>query len=189
MIVVLDPGHGGRDPGATSPVDPKRQDMLCTEEDDLAYDIAQKAQRCLLAQRKHTAYLTRQANQFISLEGRADLANKLNADAFVSIHINAGQPAAEGIETFSYPGAKGGGRLRDCVHAEVAKSFPDWPNRGAKEANHYVTHHTSMPACLVECGFITNVMEEKALYDPDVRQRFAEAIARGVTRFLEEVTR
>ncbi|HHV63404.1 MAG TPA: N-acetylmuramoyl-L-alanine amidase [Firmicutes bacterium] len=189
MRIVLDAGHGGGkgqgDPGAVDPVQPAEGDMLYTEEDDLAFDIARRAQEALMLS-GHTAHLTRRPNQFISLQGRCDLANRLGADVFVSIHLNAGPPTARGFEVFSYPGSCPGAQLRDAILGAIAKAFPDWVNRGAKEANYAVLRGTKMPAALVECGFVTNTEEERKLHDPAVRQRMAEAIAAGVIKYGRE---
>ncbi len=183
--VVLDPGHGGRDPGAVDPIEPRQGDVLATREDELAYDIALRARRALEAG-GHVGHLTRAPGQFVSLPERCDIANRLGAAAFVSIHVNAAKdPAGDGIETFSYPGAVMGARLRDLVHREVMRLTPEFRNRGAKAAKYYVTHHTRMPACLVECGFCTNVADEKRLHDPEVRERIARGIASGVIAFLK----
>jgi len=183
-IVVLDPGHGGQDPGAVDPPQPWQGDMLATREDEIAYDIAIRTARALGAA-GYTAHLTRGMNQYISLAGRCEIANRLGAAAFVSVHVNAaGDPEAAGIETFSYPGACQGARLRDLVHREVVRLASEFRDRGPKVAKHYVTHYTRMPACLVECGFATNPDDEKRLHDPAVRDRIAQGIAQGVVLFL-----
>lgn len=183
-IIILDPGHGGRDPGAVDPPQPWQGDMLATGEDEIAYDIAIRAARALGAA-GYTAHLTRGMNQYISLAGRCEVANRLRAAAFVSVHVNAAaDPRAAGIETFSYPGAARGARLRDLVHHGVIRLVPEFTDRGTKVARHYVTHYTKMPACLVECGFATNPDDEKRLHDPAVRDRIAQGIAQGVVLFL-----
>lgn len=167
---------------------PAEGDMLYTEEDDLAYDIALRMRDILLLA-GHTVYLTRQPNQFSSLKGRCDFANRLNADVFVSIHLNSGPPAAKGFEVFSFPGSREGARLRDAILAEISKAFRDWVNRGGKEANYAVLRGTKMPAALVECGFITNSEEERRLHDPAIRQRMAEVIAKGIMAYMSRKDR
>lgn len=193
MLIALDPGHGGGngkqgDPGATSPINIDRKDLLYTEEDDIAYDIALKTQSLLIVA-GFPAFLTRRPNQFISLRERCELANKMKANIFVSIHINAaGSPQARGIETFSYRNSTKGSALRDVVHQKVmdAVDRDKWVNRGLKEAGFYVLKHTQMPAALIECGFVTNVHDEIRLNDPEVRQQFAKGIAQGVIQYMKE---
>ena len=184
MRIVLDPGHGGKDPGAIDPVQPWQGDMLVTREDEIAYDIALRTRQCL-ERAGYTAYLSRSPNQFVSLQGRCEFANRMQVDAFISIHINAAsKPEASGIETFCYPGAIRGARLRDLVHNGVIRIVPEFRDRGVKEARHYVTHYTKAPACLIECGFCTNPEDERRLHDLGVRARIAQGIANGVVMFL-----
>jgi N-acetylmuramoyl-L-alanine amidase len=185
LIVVLDPGHGGHDPGAVDPIEPWEGDMLHTREDEMAYDISLRTKQAL-EDVGYFARLTRSPGQFISLAGRCDVARELRAAAFVSVHINASENTkANGIETFSYPGAKKGARLRNAVHQEVMRFAPEFRDRGVKEARHYVTHNTPMAACLVECGFCTNPDDERRLHNPEVHERIARGIAQGVILFLK----
>ena len=191
MRVVIDAGHGGDpryDRGAIDPIDPAQGDMLCTIEGEMAFDIAQRAERLLRA-KGYDVYLARRPNEFISLQKRCELANKLDADVFVSVHLNAHRdPNVRGVEVFSFPGSVEGAKLRNAVYMEIMSRLHGWKQRGTKEANFYVLKHTKMPACLVECGFITNIEEEKELHRPETRQKFAEGIAAGVLVYWEGVS-
>ena len=187
MRIVLDPGHGGHDTGAYDPIDPAQGDMLCTIEGEMAFDIAQRTER-LLAAAGHDVYLTRRPTEFISLQTRCDIANKLKSDIFVSVHLNAHRDEnVKGIEVFSFPGSKEGAKLRNAVYMEIMDRLAGWTQRGTKEANFYVLRETDMPAILVECGFVTNVEEERELHKPETRQKFAEGIAAGVMAYGEGV--
>ena len=180
--------HGGHDTGAYDPIDPTQGDMLCTIEGEMAFDIAQRTER-LLRMKGFEVHMTRQPNEFISLQKRCDIANRLKADVFVSIHLNAHRdPNVRGIEVFSYPGSVEGAKLRNAVYMEIMNRLPSWRQRGTKEANFYVLRHTKMPACLVECGFVTNTEEERELHKPEIRQKFAEGIAAGVLAYREGVS-
>ena len=180
--------HGGHDTGAYDPVDPAQGDMLCTIESEMAFDIAQRTER-LLRMKGFEVHMTRQPNEFISLQKRCDIANRLKADIFVSIHLNAhNNPNVRGIEVFSYPGSVEGAKLRNAVYMEIMNRFPGWRQRGTKEKALWVLKNTVMPAVLVECGFITNVEEEKELHKPEIRQKFAEGIAAGVLAYREGVS-
>jgi N-acetylmuramoyl-L-alanine amidase len=91
--VVIDPGHGGRDPGVVS----RRGDR----EADICLDVARRLARLLNAQEGVRAYLTREGDRFLSLRQRMERAEALGADAFVSIHVNAARtPKAHGAEVF-----------------------------------------------------------------------------------------
>lgn len=182
MIVCIDPGHGGKDPGAVDPVQPAEGDDIYTEEADIAYEIAVQTANAL--QRiGHQVKLTRQPNQFVSLAERCRIANQAKADAFVSIHLNAGRPLAAGFEAWSHPKSQRGILLGSRILDELAQAFPSWRNRGAKKGDFAVLRGTKMPAVLVECGFITNPDEERRLHAPEVQQKMGEAIARGINEW------
>jgi len=176
--------HGGHDTGAYDPIDPSQGDMLCSIEGEMAFDIAQRAER-LLKEKGHSVFMTRRPNEFISLQKRCDIANRLKADIFVSVHLNAHRDEkVRGIEVYSYPGSVEGAKLRNAVYMEIMDRLPGWKQRGTKEANFYVLRNTKMPAVLVECGFITNVEEEKELHKPEIRQKFAEGIVAGIEAYF-----
>ena len=188
MKILIDAGHGGHDTGAYDPIDPAQGDMLCTIEGEMAFDIAQRVER-LLDGRGHRVHMTRRSTEFISLQTRCDIANRLKADVFVSIHLNAHRdPNVRGVEVFSFPGSIEGAKLRNAVYVEIMDRLPGWKQRGTKEANFHVLRNTRMPAVLVECGFVTNVEEEKELHKPEIRQKFAEGIASGVLAYGEGVS-
>lgn len=174
-VIVIDAGHGGRDPGAVG---------KHIRESDMALDIANRV-RALFLQLGRIVHMTREADLPVSLPERASLANRLKADIFVSIHINAHRdPNVSGVEVFSFPGSTKGARLRNAVYMEIMRLFPTWRGRGTKEANFYVLRKSEMPACLVECGFISNVVDEQELQNPNVRQKFAEGIVAGIEAYL-----
>lgn len=103
--------------------------------------------------------LTRSTDRLLSLSDRADIANRANADVFVSLHMNAynPRPSARGWEIFHATGSETGLDWCKKVSPKVFQSFPNgWKNRGIKSANYTVLTETSMPAILLEYGFLTN---------------------------------
>jgi len=113
-----------------------------------------------------------------------DAANKFNADAFVSIHCNAAaNPAAHGTETYYHASSARGSMLAQYIHCELVGM--GLANRGTKTANFHVLRNTAMPAVLVEMAFISNPEEEALLASDEFQRQAAEAIARGVQRWLE----
>ena len=192
MKIVIDPGHwdlknGVADPGAVDGVNPAEGDELKTVEHELTFDIATRLMQ-ILFNLKHEVFLSRNNGQLTTLTARTDYANRIKADLFISIHLNAaGDTKARGIETFCYPGSQDGYLLAKCIQEEVMDRFKDWVNRGAKEANFSVLRRSDMPAALIECGFITNPDEEKKINDSYVRERFAMGIAAGIQKYAEKV--
>ena len=179
MKIVLDAGHGGKDPGAKT---------FLTVEKDMALNIALQVREYL--KRNHEVIMTRQTDEYVSLAERCRIANEAKADIFVSIHLNAhDDPRVNGIETFSFPGSQKGGALRNAIHRGVMQLLPGWTDRGTKEANFQVLRQTKMPAALVECGFITNQRDEQRIHDINVRDTFARGIANGVEAYLREEAR
>ncbi|WP_199613877.1 N-acetylmuramoyl-L-alanine amidase [Paenibacillus alkalitolerans] len=172
-IVVLDPGHGGNDPGAQS------NGII---EKDLALNIGLKVRDWLLNCYDADVRMTRETDTFVSLSDRASFANQLNADYFVSLHHNAG--GGEGFESFVYSGTRSGksGQMQDFVHAEVMAYLGPLgvKDRGKKEANFAVLRETKMSAILLENLFVDNVMDATLLKDSELIKELARAIARGI---------
>lgn len=173
QTVVLDPGHGGADPGAVG--------CMGLEESGVVLDVAQRT-RVLLEAEGLTVQLTRNDDRAVGLGARASFANGIPADLFVSVHSNsnAGTPAT-GTETFIANSASAtsellGGNLQTEMIA--AWGLRD---RGLKRANFTVITSTAMPAALTELGFTNRCDPDAALLrDPAARADAAAAHARGV---------
>lgn len=172
--IVLDPGHGGSDPGAVG---------CGLQEATVVLDIANRT-ATLLRSSGFTVDMTRSDDRSVSLSARTSFANSRGADRFVSIHANAnaGTPAT-GTETFAYttPGATSL-NLRDRVQEEMIAAW-GLRNRGGKLANFHVLRETSMPAALSETAFINNcTIDARYLGDATRRGQMAEAHYRAIMR-------
>lgn len=187
-IVMIDPGHYGFDSGAVGPAG--------TKEADVAYAIALKVAE-ILDRHGHSAPLSTIFRRDLpsldqDLTFRANAANKLPADLFVSIHCNGhNNRTAHGMEVWTAPGQGQGDKLADCIMDELTKEFPElWLRTDMsdgdrdKEARFAVLVRTNMPAVLVETAFITNPAEEALLASSDGQDRFALAIAKGILSHL-----
>lgn len=175
VVVVIDPGHGGRDPGAIG--------IGGLQEKDVVLPISLEVAR-LLEQQGVRVILTRSDDRFISLAGRAQLANRSRATLFVSIHANAismSRPEVNGVETFYFVSGR---QLAQYIQGSIMESF-DMNNRGVKRARFYVLRNTSMPSALVETGFVTGREDAPRLANPAFRDDMAYAIARGILRYLQ----
>ena len=127
---------------------------------------------------------TRKTDVYPSLSERTAIANRANADVFVSIHTNAFNSAAFGYETYSYPTSTEGGKLAKDIHDSVIANKDLYnANRGAKKDNFQVIRETNMPAVLLELGFIDNSKDAKILVEK--QDEFAQAIARGIVNYLD----
>ncbi len=175
VVIVVDPGHGGSDAGAIGIGGLREKDINL----DVSLQVAQ-----ILEQNGIQVVLTRRDDRDVELEPRTVMANRVNADLFVSIHANAidmSRPDVNGIETYYY---ESGRNLAEYIHRSILESF-DVSDRGVRRARFYVLRHTNMPAVLVEMGFVTGRDDARILADPAQRQRMAQAIARGILRYAQ----
>ena len=188
MRIMIDPGHAGRnvDPGAVNAV-------MGLQEADVALLVSKLVESQLLAA-GHEVKLTRtdwEQSETDDLSVRTSLANDWGAELFVSIHCNsAASRGASGYEVWTSPGDTPGDVLATCIYKQIAAEFPDRVGRPDysdgdpdKESRFYVLVHTDAPACLVEMAFISNDEEAALLSDAAWQERYARAIARGVTDY------
>lgn len=176
-IVVIDPGHGGRDPGAIG--------INGLRETNVVLPISLDVSR-ILQQQGVTVYLTRTNEREVDLAPRVALAERARANVFVSIHANAismSRPDVNGLETYYAPGSSAGKRLAQTIHQSILSSIR-MGDRGVRGARFYVIRRTSMPAALVETGFLTGAQDNPRLADPNFRRQMAQAIARGILQYL-----
>ncbi|MFO7311175.1 MAG: N-acetylmuramoyl-L-alanine amidase [Bacillota bacterium] len=174
--IVLDPGHGGRDPGALG-VSGR------TWEKYNAWFVALDA-KALLEQAGATVVLTRTGDVYVTLAERVQLAHRHGADLYISIH-NDWNPTASIRGVTTYYWHERSRRLAEVLQAELASRLGT-RSVGVLRQPFYVLRNTQMPAVLVELGFLSNREEEARLADPAYRWRAAEAIYRGVLRYLSE---
>jgi len=180
-LVVIDPGHGGRDTGAIA---------NGVQEKDLVLPISLRLGRVLQSMGYVVQY-TRTTDVEIDLEPRVQFANRLQADVFLSIHANSlasRNSSVSGVETYHAPGATLGFALATLVHQQVI-SATGARDRGVRSARFFVIRHTTMPAILLETGFVTNPQEAANLSNPAYQERIAQGTAQGVDQFLRTYRR
>lgn len=189
--LVIDPGHGGHLPGAIGPngLTEKAANL------DLSRRVADELSEARV-------FLTRGTGH-AGLAYRSALANRLGADAFVSMHNNAlpdkVNSKTPGTETYYQQRSKGSKRLSGLIYEELSKALKRFDilwgrdpfagakyRRGEKGHDYYaVLRRTLVPAVIVEGMFITHGAEERLLRRDDVREIYAEAVARGIRRYFE----
>ena len=188
-VVMLDPGHGGYDPGAIT-------DQGVYEK-SINLQIAQKVKEMLVPSGIEV-FLTRQEDidyvpdgvrgkiikKQIDLNRRIEMANEAKADVFVSLHVNAtatGQNS--GAETFYHYKSEFGKGLAESIQQELIK-IPGMNRRIAKPGNFYVIKNTNMPAVIVEVGYLSSVKEQKKLQQAWYQEQLARAIAKGIANYF-----
>ncbi|QDH19458.1 N-acetylmuramoyl-L-alanine amidase [Saccharibacillus brassicae] len=172
-VIVIDAGHGDHDPGAVGPTG--------VREKDVNLGLALKVAAILKKNPNVDIVMTRSDDTFLELKERVRVAKNVNADVFVSIHNNSGSSAASGTETYYQRGDSKA--LATTLHKYIlaATGFKD---RKVQYGNFHVIRETTMPAALLEIGFVSNAAEAAQLRTEEFQQRVAEAIARGLTEYL-----
>ena len=174
-VVVLDPGHGGRDPGAIS--------CLGHHEKDIVLQISRRVES-ILQRRGIEVIKTRRGDTFVELEERAAIANRANADLFVSIHADSNHdPSHRGFTLYIANAASNTSR-RAARNLENAFLSAGIPGKGIRTADYRVLVRTQGPAVLVETGFLSNPTEARLLTQAEHQNRVALAIANGIIESL-----
>ncbi len=199
VTVIIDPGHGGKDPGAIGKI---------SQEKNITLAIGKELEK-ELKKRGFKVFMTRTGDTTLTLEQRAAFCAQKRGQIFISIHADAAaSKTASGIGTFSLTPAgapsyntskieKGSCKghlwsnnslyLSYAVQRQMALGAPKTQNRGLKRARFSVLRNTACPSILVETGFISNVAEERKLNDPAYRKKLAESIAAGVSIYKARV--
>jgi len=190
--ILIDPGHGGKDPGNLGTPIIEGDTKSKIYEKDLNLQVGKKVASILSRQNDVQVILTRTEDKFVSLEDRVIMANnqEQKIDAFISIHMNAesGGDTANGIETYYKAETTPEGKslqLANTVQKTIG-SYVKMRDRGVRQEILQVLRDTDVTAILVECGFITNDKEEQKLLDEQYQNQLSEGIAQGVLTFLDE---
>jgi len=169
--VVIDPGHGGHDLGASDSY---------VYEKHINLDVARRLERAL-SEAGFKTVMTRTTDEFIALSERSAKANRYRNAIFVSVHFNSSwKTSAIGIET--YYRSSNSEKFANLIHRELIDNVGA-TDRGVKTANFSVLRRTKHPAILVEGGFVSNKEDRSAMMDPQYRQVVADSIARGIIQF------
>ncbi len=170
--VVIDPGHGGSDCGAT------RNGIY---EKNITLDVSKRVAE-LLKKKGYEVVMTRSSDQTVSLQERVEISENVSPDVFVSIHVNSSNSEApNGLETHYYK--DNSLMLAKTVHASMLNHIKV-NNRGLFKSKFYVINHTTAPAILVEIGFISNSAERGQLVSESRKQATAKAIAEGINDYF-----
>ena len=217
QTVMIDPGHGGKDPGAV------HGDIY---EKDINLDVALRLGE-MLEKQGFTVIYTRTEDKFIPLEERTALANSKKADLFVSLHVNAHNNArVQGFELYSLNLAKSkeavrvaarenavsvkkisdlqviltdlmlntkikeSKQLAQKLHTKTlshSRQYYSIRDHGVREAPFYVLMGAKMPAVLVEMGYLSNPTERKRLLSSKYQQRIAQGLVQGITAYKQTI--
>ena len=175
-LVVIDPGHGGSDPGTSG--------YSNQVEKDFTLALSLKVQALLLEEPGIKVVMTRETDVYPTRTERVQLANTGKADVFVSIHGNSvkDSPQTKGTETFYYQRSSSKS-LAEVIHRHLIEAI-GLKDRGVKNGDLQVIRETTMPAVLLEIGFLSNPEEEAALLSDSFQDKAAQAIVDGIKEYL-----
>ncbi|MGN0435676.1 MAG: N-acetylmuramoyl-L-alanine amidase CwlD [Wujia sp.] len=184
LVVVIDAGHGGNDPGKIGCGGEK--------EKDINLQIALKL-KDELQQRGVTVIMTRESDQDLAtsgatnrkrsdMENRVALANDSSADYLVSIHQNSySSSQVKGAQTFYYGTSADSRKLAEAIQKNLIEQVDTSNTRAAAQGNdYYILRRSKCPAVIVECGFLSNMEETAKLTNEDYQQKIAKAIADAI---------
>ena len=185
-IIVLDAGHGGWDPG--------KKGTLGEDEKNINLSIMEKVQK-FLEQGGATVLLTRATDEALGgskaldMAERRAVANENEGDILISIHQNAfSSSSAKGAQVFYHESSENGKILAQKIQ-ESLKTYVDEENQRQSKANkeYYVLRTTEIPSVIVECGFLSNPIEEKALNEEEYQEKMAWGIYIGILEYFLEI--
>ncbi len=185
-VVIVDPGHGGQDTGATGG-GVREKDLALAVSKLLAEDLTRAGA---------TVIMTRKTDVFIPLQVRSDISNRNHADLFIAVHINStgGSGSQSGTISFHHKNNPTGRRLAACIQAQMAKvnglpNIGTWSDGRIYESGFSVLRNTRQRAAvLLELGFINHPRDRARMLTADFQTKIADAIVRGVRDFLGDTT-
>lgn len=201
--IVIDPGHGGHDPGAVNAT-------LGVNEKDTTLDVAKRL-RGFLGEYGYRVFLTRDDDRFLTLDERAALANRVHADLFISLHFNAVEASSvEGVETYVMTLQGHASTNSTRLTASARRAHPGNANdpwnalagyamqrrmvedlgardRGLRRARFAVLRQVSCPAVLVEGGFVSHPQEGQRIGSAAYREQLARALLAGILDYQKRL--
>ncbi|WP_156290118.1 N-acetylmuramoyl-L-alanine amidase [Oceanobacillus salinisoli] len=172
--IVIDPGHGGNDPGAIGFSGVYEKDLITSTADKVAQQLSNAGA---------TVTMTRTGDYYVSLEERSRISNGQQTDAFISLHYNSFPIlSAQGINTYYYGTA--GRELAQDVHNTLLSTVT-LRNRGIEQENFHVLRNTAAPAILIELGFITNPYDTSIVKTADYQNKVAQSITNGLVNYFQ----
>lgn len=173
-VIVIDAGHGGKDPGSSGEIYSEKTLTLNTA----------KELEALLKAAGAKVIMTRAGDTYPTLSDRVNISRNNNADIFISIHFNSNNSkAASGIDTYYYGTNVNEKELANCIQEEVIKAT-GFKSRGVNEGDFQVIRTNKMAAVLVELGFISNPDEEKIIATKEYQVKAATGIVNGLEKYF-----
>jgi len=178
VLIYLDAGHGGKDGGAS------KNGIM---EKDIVLKLVKKMQSLLDDYQDVQVALSRDTDEYLTLDQRTDEANRIKADVLVSVHINSAEStSARGFESFRYPTSPASTvALQNVMHQEIIRAMGGGiTDRGKKTANFHMLRESNMNAILTENLFISNSSDANLLKQDAFLNKVAQGHVTGLEKFL-----
>lgn len=188
--VVIDAGHGGRDPGKVGSGELLEKDINLQIAERVRLYLEANDVRVVMTRREDVMLETGDGSSKKSqdMKARVNMIETASPQVVVSIHQNS-YPSEEvhGAQAFYYTGSSEGSRLAELLQKAMVTYADPENNRQIKGDNtYYLLKHVSVPIVIVECGFLTNPQEARKLADPEYQDRMAWAIHLGILQYLTD---
>ncbi|MGB9886711.1 MAG: N-acetylmuramoyl-L-alanine amidase [Moorellales bacterium] len=175
MRLVLDPGHGGKDPGAVGKTGLQEKTVNL----DVALELAAR-----MRARGYEVWLTRSADQYVPLKDRVALANEVQAYLLLSLHVNSSASATNAYLSAHVRDLGGPAERIARILLSTLAATTGWPDGGVFVNNFFLLRESKVPALLLEMGFISNPSQEEWLARSENRKLVAEALREGLEKAL-----
>lgn len=180
-VIVLDAGHGGNDPGAN---------LGTLKESDINLGVMLELKKLMPSITNTKVYYTRTTDVRPTLEQRATLANEVEADFFISLHCNSFGPTYRGTETLYFPGSTASGltsaKLAKIIQTQFTANTELEDYALKERTNLYVLKYTTMPAIILEMGYITNDYDRSFLSDKNYYDDLAKGVYLGIVEVIKQ---
>lgn len=187
FTVVLDPGHGGYDPGKVGVNGAIEKDINLSISNKLKNLLEQKGTEVIMTRTADEALCNNvnKYNKSDDMKNRVKLIEDTAPDIAISIHQNSfTSSSSKGAQVFFYKGSENSQRLAETLQETIKELLADGNTRSAKANDtYYLLKKTTCPIVIVECGFLTNPIEADLLNSEDYQNKAAEAICEGIMRY------
>lgn len=174
LKIIIDAGHGGRDPGSAG----------ASEDEEKLYtlSLSYKIYRLLESESTITPILTRHDDTYLTTEDRVTMANRDQVDIFISLHANSfTNKNTRGTETYYHN--SNSIMLADILHEHIVQAT-GFPDRKVRQMDYKVIKETTMPAVLLEIGYLSNKVEESIMTSEDMQNKVATSIVKGIKQYI-----
>jgi N-acetylmuramoyl-L-alanine amidase len=185
-VVLVDPGHGGSDPGAVGLNGTKEKDFTLKLSLKLRDALVKEGAKVVMTRTRDIDVHSSNATAKDELQARVDIGIKAKADIFVSVHSNASVKREQGgLSTYYYAKTHSDALLAESVQNSLTRGFA-LDNKGVRQADFYVTKRSPMPAILLEIAFISNPAEEKLLNSNWFQNKVVACIVQGISDYFNK---